>query len=142
MAATAKNRLGDGFLTLDPGLPGVKELGDQVTNVVFDPKPSTSDAQPVLSGNIVAGDYTEAPELSGTLLPDFGENVSVQEWLITNAGKTVAFEFVPNKLKARKITGHLQVTSVQIGGDVRKSDTIDFDFPVQDYAIAEYVSVG
>jgi len=136
--STSQTILGDGFLTLDPGLAGVKELGEQVTKCEFDPKPSTGDATPVLSGGMIAGDYTEAPTLSGSLVPDFGETDSVQEWLITNAGKTVGFEFVPNKRKGKKITGRLQVVAVKIGGDVKKADGIDFEFPVTEYALAAY----
>ena len=134
--ATHRTRLGDGYLTIDPGEPGKKELSDQVTNCVLNINPSTGDPVTVLSGNVVAGDYTEAPTLTGTLLPDFGEADSIQEWLNTNAGKTFDFEFIPNKTKSKKITGTLQVTAVNIGGDVRASDDIDFDFPVQSYEFA------
>ena len=134
--STRQVKLGDGYLTLDPTTSGSKELGEQVTSVKFDPKPSTGDATTVLTGAVIAGDYTEAPVLTGTLVPDFGETDSVQEWLITNAGKTFDFDFVPNNLKGKKITGTCQVVAVAIGGDVKKADTIDFEFPVMEYDIA------
>lgn len=134
--------LGPGLLTLDPTLPGVLEMSSQVTDVVFDPKADVSDSIPVLSGEIAPGDYTEAPTISGSLLPDFGQADSIQEWLFTNKGKTVTFAFTPSSSLASKITGHLVVKPSTVGGTVKKADTIDFEFQVLDYDIQAVYTAG
>lgn len=127
--------LGPGVLSLDPGQPGTLDMSSQATNVVFDPGADVSDATPVLSGEVAPGDYTEAPTLKGTLIPDFGNTGSIQEWLYTNKGKTVSFNFTPNSSLASKITGQLVVVPAPVGGDVKTSDTVDFTFQVLNYDI-------
>ncbi len=129
--------LGPGLLTIDPGGAGEKALAEQVTNVKLVPKVKTGDPVPVLSGTILAGDREESFTLKGKMLPDFGEVDSVLEWLFTNRGKTMSFEFQPATSLARQTVGTLVVEATEIGGDVGKADEVDFEFVVLTVDLAD-----
>lgn len=131
--------LGPGVLTIDPAGVDETALSEQVTNVKLVPKVKTDDPIPVLSGGTVAGDREESFTLKGKMLPDFGETDSILEWLFTNRGKTMSFEFQPSTAKARQITGDLVVEATEIGGDVGKADEVDFEFVVLTVDLADVV---
>lgn len=122
--------LGPGRLTIDPGETGAKPFSEQVTECKLIPKAKTGDPIKVLSGSQVAGQRTETITIKGKLLPDFGETDSIQEWLWTNRGKTMAFEFTPRNDKAKGFTGDIIVEAVDVGGKVGDGDEVDFEWTV------------
>lgn len=135
MAQVQISRLGDGLLTLDAGGSDPMEFAHKVVEVTL--KPDSSDSTYTLAGDSVTD---EAWKLSGKLLPDFGDEGSLQEWCFTNRGKEMPFEFVPNLTKAKKLTGRATVAPVAIGGEVRANDRIDFEFKAVDVNIAAYAA--
>lgn len=103
-------------------------LSSQVTSVKLVPSAETADSIFVLSGESVAGDYSETYTIEGTMLQDFGTAASKTEWLYNHSGETHVFEFDPATAGAMKITGSLVVTAIEIGGDVKTKPTSDFTF--------------
>lgn len=109
----------------------LQNFSSQVTNCRLVPKADQGDPIYVLSGESVAGDFTETYTLEGTILQDFGSVGSKQEWLLTNTGQTFPFEFSPkNGAGTKKLTGSLVVSAVEIGGDVNTVASADFSFTV------------
>lgn len=125
--AVATLTVGAGTFTI--GAAGaLTNFSSQVTSIKLVPSAETGDVIPVLSGESVAGDFTETYTIEGTLLQDFGTTASKVEWLYAHSGETHVFEFDPATTGATKITGSLVVTSVEIGGDVKTKPTSDFSF--------------
>jgi hypothetical protein len=109
----------------------LQNFSSQVTSIKLTSSTDTGDSIYVLSGESVAGDYSESYTIEGTMLQDFGTAGSKIEWLLANSGTTQVFEFVPNTVKAKKITGSLVVTPpAEIGGDVKQIASTDFSFNV------------
>ncbi len=122
--------VGAGTLTIGAAA-ALTNFSSQVTSVKLVSSSDTSDSIYVLSGESVAGDFSESFTLEGSMLQDFGSVGSKTEWLFTKAGETHVFEFIPNTAAAKKITGSLVVTSpAEIGGDVRQKASTDFSFNV------------
>jgi hypothetical protein len=103
-------------------------FSSQVTSIKLVPSAETGDSIPVLSGESVAGEFSETYTIEGTLLQDFGVATSKVEWLYAHSGETHVFEFDPATTGLTKITGSLVVTAVEIGGDVKTKPTADFSF--------------
>lgn len=120
--------VGAGTLTIGAS-SDLTNFSSQITSCRLVPSSDIGDTIYVLSGESVAGDFTESYTLEGTLLQDLGAT-SKTEWLFNNAGETHVFEFVPNTTAGRTITGSLVVSAVDIGGDVRSKPTSDFSFTV------------
>lgn len=119
--------VGPGVLNL--GAPAsVRAFASQCTKCTLTPKVDTSDPINVLSGEQVAGDRTESWTLDGTILQDLGAVTSLVEWLFTNRGTTVDFEYTPASAKTRGVRGQVQIEAVPIGGDVKTKPTSDFSF--------------
>lgn len=121
--------VGAGTLTI--GAAGeLTNFSSQATSVKLTSSSDIGDTIYVLSGESVAGDFSETYALEGTMLQDLGTD-SKLEWLFNNSGETHVFEFIPSTSAARKITGSLVVSSpAEIGGDVRTKPLTDFTFTV------------
>lgn len=94
------------------------QLNAQVISATLTPSASQDDPITVLSGEQVAGKFSETWELSVTFHTDLGQTKSVWEYLYTNSGTTQPFEFEPSTAAGKKFAGTLVVTSAPIGGDV------------------------
>lgn len=123
-------KMGPGTLTL-----GAFDASCQITNMRVEPAENvtSTDAIPVLCGEELpaeeSADYSF--RLKGTLVQDLdAAGVCAYTW--TNAGTEVAFEFVPNTVEARAVTGTVRVAPITIGGDVSKTarPTSDIDWAV------------
>ena len=120
--------------------PGTLTLGDyagnvsaQVTNARVEWAESTSSTEsiPVLSGEETGEESTTtyAATLAGNVVQDIDAGGLV-EWTWSNKGEEVAFTFVPNTTKARRVTGTVRVGPVTLGGDVRdKTPRSDISWP-------------
>lgn len=125
--AVATYTVGAGTFTI--GAAGLlTNFSSQVTSVKLVPSAETGDSIFTLSGESVAGEFTETYTIEGTLIQDFGTTTSKVEWLYAHAGETHVFEFDPATTGLTKITGSLVVTSVEIGGDVKSKPQSDFSF--------------
>lgn len=123
-------KLGPGTLKLDAA--GTLDVSCQVTACVLTPKPNvkTIDAIPVLCGEEVPEEEEVTYEytLSGKFLQDI-DAAGVVDWSWTNKGLTKAFEFIPNTVKARKVTGSIRVDPLAIGGDeMKRRPQSDFEW--------------
>lgn len=100
----------------------------QVTNIVLSCSTKVDDPVTVLSGEKKSGDRVETWTLKGKMLNDFGALDGRQEWLFTNRGKDLPFEFQPLASYNKSFTGTLTVEAIEIGGDAGKSGDHDFEF--------------
>jgi hypothetical protein len=131
--------VGAGTLTI--GASGdLTNFSSQVTSVKLTASSDIGDTIYVLSGESVAGDFSETYQLEGTMLQDLGALASVTEWLFNQSGETHVFEFIPSTAAGRTITGSLVVSSpAEIGGDVRTKPLTDFTFTVVGKPVIEAV---
>lgn len=122
-------KLGPGRLDLTIEQGPAKSFAGQVTKATYSPEYKTEDPTPVLSGE----EYQEPGELTGKItgdmLQDYGAD-SLAVWCFENAGTLAKFEFVPNLEGGLTISGQCMITPVEIGGDVRKTNSTSFEFPV------------
>ena len=129
-----QTKLGPGKLTITgAGSPGLThDLSSQVRKCQLVPSVKQDDPLTVLSGETVAGDRSESWALEGAILDDFGTAGSTVEWCFTNRGQTLNFEFVPATANRKRVTGRAVVEATSIGGDVGKTNELDFAFTVLD----------
>lgn len=101
----------------------------QATKVTYSPDYKTEDPTPVLSGEEYQEPGTLTGKISGDILQDYGAK-SLAVWCFEHAGEIAKFEFVPNSDAKLAITGECMITPVEIGGDVAKTNSTSFEFPV------------
>lgn len=94
------------------------QLNSQVISCKLTPSASQDEPITVLSGETVAGKFTETWELEVTFHTDLGQTKSIWEYLFDNSGTTQPFEFEPATTAGKKFAGSLVVVSAPIGGDV------------------------
>lgn len=121
--------LGPGLLTL--GESGtLKEFAARTTAVTIEPNYSDGDVVHFLDGS----EDREADEETWTLKGTFQQELTtdaLEDWCLTNAGQTMPFTFVPSGTETSKhYSGQVRVRAVAIGGDVKKKNTSDFEFPM------------
>lgn len=120
--------------TTGPGKFVIGETADltvfdsQVVSITLEPDVSTGDSRKVLSGEIAPGDRTEAWNITGTLLSDFGAENSLVEFCFTKRGQQLPFRYTPATASGKEITGTLTIEAVAIGGDVGETPEPDFEF--------------
>lgn len=122
------SKLGPGLLSIGAvGSP--KEFGTHVSEVKLTPDFDKDDDIPVLSGETYGGDEVTTWALNVTLYQDYTAN-SLLLWMHQNAGKEYPFTFVPDKGGAIQAKGTLRVRPAEIGGEVKKRNTTEVEFPV------------
>lgn len=119
-------KLGPGTLTLGSG---PLEVSAQVTacKITWEESLESTDAVPVLSGDELPGedDATYKAKLEATFLQDLAL-AGVVTWSWTNKGTEQAFDFVPNTVVGRAVSGTLVPVPLQVGGDeMKKRPTAD-----------------
>lgn len=121
------NRLGPGRLAF--GEPAAShEFGAVMREVTITAETDQEDALPVLSGDEIEGEETETYTLAGKFLQSYDKK-SLIVWAHVNAGEIVPFEFVPDSDKAISVRGYVRVRRVPIGGEVKKRNESDFEWP-------------
>lgn len=134
--AIRSTRLGPGKLTITSTNSGLNhEFSSQVRSATVEPKVKRDDPLEVLSGEKMPGDRTETWTLKGALIDDFGTAGSSVEYCFTNRGKEATFAFVPSTAAGKKVSGKIVIEATSIGGDVGKTNEVDFEFEVIDPAI-------
>lgn len=119
-------RLGPGTLKLGTA-PGT-DFSCQVQSMGLNVDKDAADALTVLCGDVVPGSITYSYVLAGTLLQDLVTS-GLAEYTWLNAGKTVAFEYVPTtNATGFKITGNIVVDPMALGtSDGEYGDTMTSD---------------
>lgn len=129
--AVVSYKMGPGTFKL--GTAGVMDVSCQVTNLVVSCEESveTSDPIPVLCGEEIPGEdtLTHAWTVAGTLVQDISAT-GVVDYTWDNKGVVVDFEFIPNTVDARKVTGEVRLVPISVGGDVKTRPTSDFTWAV------------
>lgn len=125
-------KMGPGTLVLGAG-GDLLDVSCQMTNFRIEPAETvtSTDAIPVLCGEDLPAEEsaTIAARAKGTMLQDLAA-AGVCAWTWEHAGEEHPFEFVPNTVAARAVTGVVRVVPIVIGGDVSKTarPTSDLDW--------------
>lgn len=121
------HRLGAGTLTL--GETGtLQEFGSQCTAMKVTPSLNEEDAIPVLSGEELSGDDTIDWNISGTLLQSFDKE-GIIYWAKKHSLQELPFKFDPSTADSGfTVEGTVKVVPLEMGGDVKKRNTTDFEF--------------
>lgn len=127
-------KMGPGTLTLGAG-GDLLDVSCQLTNARVEPSEDVEKnaAVPVLCGEELPEEEsaTYSFRLKGTVLQDLAA-AGVCDWTLEHRGEEVAFEFVPNTVAARQVTGTVRIAPIVIGGEVSKTKrpTSDLDFKI------------
>ena len=130
--------LGPGSLKI--GATGTaREWAGDLTKTALTPNTSSEDAIPLLDGSNLDGEDTTTWALGGTLVDNFDYD-SLQNYCIANAGTEQPFEWIPANAGGSSYSGTVKIRPIAIGGDVKKKNTNDFEFPLTgDPTVAENV---
>jgi len=124
-------KMGPGTFKL--GTAGAFDVSCQVTSLIVScsEKVDSDDPIDVLCGESIAGEesVTRSWTVSGTLVQDISAT-GVVDYTWDNAGDTVTFEFIPNTVGARKVTGEVRLVPLSVGGDVKSRPTSDFEWAI------------
>ena len=121
--------------TMGPGTFSIGSVGTpldltaQVTSLKVTPSAEAEDSVTTLSGETLAGERNYSWTVSGTLIQDLTED-GMFDYTWTNAGDQVPFTFTPSTAAGRSVTGTLIVDPLELGGDVKKKNTTDFEWAV------------
>lgn len=128
-AAPVAHRLGPGSFKIgETGTPA--EFGAQCTAMKASPSLSEEDAIPVLNGRELSGDDSIAWTIGGTLLQSFDKKGLIF-WAMENSLKELPFVLDPSTENAEfTVEGICKVVPLELGGDVKKRNTTDFEFKV------------
>lgn len=121
--------LGPGTLKIGPTGALVNYSG-QFFGAVVSPEVNKEDDIPVLSGSVLPGERTYKWKISLKLFQDLLIDGLVKfSW--ANAGTQKDFEFIPNTVGAKKITGVLVIDPISIGGEeMKKRPTSDIELEI------------
>lgn len=121
------HQTGPGSLLIgdDPGT----EFAVAITSATLEPSVDTEDDQHVLSGDVLPGADEFTWALSVTMFQDFDAG-GLTDYLFTHRGEVMPFVFRPSNAHERGWTGSIKIRPMSIGGDVRKRNTSDVEFPL------------
>jgi hypothetical protein len=132
--AVTESKLKQGKLTLGgTGSPvtGGVEFSCQATNVRITPSfTEDGDTVETLCGDKLAPSVSTEWALAGTSIQDFDAPDSFIEWSWTNNMTDQTFSWQPNA-GATIVSGTVQVRALEMGGDVAKRITSDFEWRLQ-----------
>ena len=121
--------------TLGPGTFTIGSVGTpldltaQVTSIKVTPKADAEDSVVTLSGETLAGERNYSWTLGGTLIQDLTD-AGMFDYTWTNKGTQVPFTFTPSTAAGRSVTGTVIVDPLELGGDVKKKNTTDFEWVI------------
>lgn len=123
--------MGAGTLKLGPA--GVQNASGQVTECAVVPSETlkTTEAVPTLDNSEIPKEDLATIEwtLEGNLVQDIAA-ASFLAYTWTQSGNTLAFEFIPNTVAARKVTGNLVMVPIKLGGAVKTKPQSDFKWRI------------
>lgn len=123
---TQSYKLGPGTLKFGSGLTTDATCQVKSCQVTCEEKVDTEDTERYLCAEEVAGEETVTFTwgLEATLTQDLAAAGFVT-WSWTNKGTEQPFEFIPNTVTARKVTGTVHVVPISIGGDAKTRPSSD-----------------
>ena len=124
----ASRTLGPGSLKIGPTGSPIEWAGN-LTKTELTPTTNAEDDVPLLDGSNLSGEETTTWTLGGALQQDY-EFDSLEKFCFDNAGKELPFAFTPSKTGSIDWSGIVKIRPVKIGGDVKKRNASDFEFPV------------
>lgn len=120
--------LGPGSLKI--GLTATaREWAAELTKSSIEVDTSSEDPTPTLDGGEIDGEDTYAYSFKGTIMQSFDFD-SLEKFCHVNKGVVLPFVFTPNNAGEIDWSGSLKIRPVNIGGEVKKKNTSDFDFPI------------
>lgn len=136
-------KMGPGTLKFDTGLATIVSLQVTDCEVEAEENVEKDDDVDVLTGDKLTGDetITFTWKLSVTVLQKLVAG-SFVTWSWTNAGLAKDFEFIPNTVEGRKITGTIMVVPIKIGGKAKTRPTSELTWrgqPGVPFALATVV---
>lgn len=132
-------KLGPGTLKFGVGLATDASCQVKSCKVTCTENVDTEDTVDVLCGEQLIGDesITRTWSLEATIIQDLAAAGFV-DWSWTNKGTEQGFEFIPNTVGARKVTGTIVVNPLDVGGDAKTRPTSDLKWrgkTGQDFAL-------
>jgi hypothetical protein len=124
----ATRTLGPGSLKIGE-TASAREWAGELSKCAITVDTSGDDPTPMLDGSELAGEESYAYVLALTLQQDY-EYTSLEVFCHQNKGKEFPFVFVPNSAGGVDWSGTLRIRPVNIGGDVKKRNTSDAEFPI------------
>ncbi|RWZ52936.1 hypothetical protein ELQ90_03095 [Labedella phragmitis] len=121
--------------TLGPGslkigeTASAREWAGELSKCAITVDTSAEDPTPMLDGSEQAGEETYAYVLALTLQQNY-EFDSLEMFCFANRGKELPFVFTPNNAGGIDWSGTVRIRPVNIGGDVKKRNTSDAEFPI------------
>ncbi len=120
---------------LGPGSLAIGEVGTtrqfagDITKVNLNATTNSEDDTPLLDGTNESGADTYAYTLTGTIMDKYTLD-SLTVWCETNKGTELPFVFTPSNDGELEVSGTVKIRPVGLGGDVKKKNTNDFEFPL------------
>lgn len=118
------------------------EFSSTVTKVTVEPKVDDGDSIPVLDGSEVKDDGDETWALKGEFLQSYGVgalltkvNTAYRAAVVGGNPQSVPFTLKPKDTGALSITGKIWLRPVVVGGDVKKRNTSEFEFPLDGFPV-------
>ena len=106
-----------------------RDFSADVTKVMLNPSNSSDDPVNFLDGSQEIN-TTTSWTLDATVMDDYTDG-GINNWCLTNAGKKVRMQFVPNKeTVAMAYEFDATVTPIGIGGDVKAKNTQEISWPI------------
>lgn len=116
-------KLGPGVLTVGSAGSAV-DFSRRVKSAKVTWSVKAEDDEPVLSGDVEAGDRTYTATLEATVFQDDGTDGGLVDFTWTQKGIQHPFTFTPYT-GGKSVTGEVIVDPLDIGGDVGKKNTSD-----------------
>jgi hypothetical protein len=126
------DQLDHGSLVFGPKATPLLTVSCQATKVSLEPKVNESgDKIVTLCGDELTTDITTDWSLKFTGVQDWANKDGFLNFAYDHDGEVVDFAFSPKGDKGPSWTGKVQVRAVIIGGDVKKRNTSDAEWPCQ-----------
>ncbi|MEJ4100728.1 hypothetical protein V5S96_10230 [Corynebacterium mastitidis] len=100
----------------------------QVTEVKVTWDNDSEDDLHTLCGGVLPGGETFTAKLEGTFIQDLSSK-GVIDFTWANKGQTVKVAFKPRGNSNASVKGEVKIMPIDIGGEVNKTNTSDFEFP-------------
>lgn len=124
----ATRTLGPGSLKIGETATA-REWAGNLTKTELTPNTSADDDVPMLDGSNMSGEEVTTWTLGGSLQQDYDFD-SLEVFCFQNKGKELPFVFTPNNEGGTDWSGIVRIRPVKVGGEVKKKNASDFEFPV------------
>lgn len=125
----ATRTLGPGSLKIGE-TASAREFAANLTNCRITSDTSSEDPTAMLDGSEMDGEDTYTFALAGKIQQDYDFD-SLELYCFTNRGELLPFVFTPANEGGTDWSGIVKIRPVsEVGGDVKKRNTTDFEFPI------------